>query len=161
MSTVNNQRSIVNKRRHCAAFTVIEILLVMGIFAILAGFTTINLLKPQTSSALQSTTTTLAADIKEQQIKAMVGDGEGTGTAQTYGVQFETNRYILFRDTPANPDSFTIDLEKSLTFTSLPQQILFTKRSGQTSPTSISIQHNQTAENKTLTINQYGAIDIN
>ena len=152
-------------------FTLIELALIMGIIAILVSFITINLLKPQTTASTVSTAQTLAADLKEQQIKAMAGDSEGTATAQAHGIYFEPTRYTLFRGTvfPAgDPSNFTINLETGLSLsTSFPQQqIVFTKRSGEvTSYTSgsdtITLSHTQSGEQKIITINRYGAITVN
>ncbi|OGD85668.1 hypothetical protein A2164_03070 [Candidatus Curtissbacteria bacterium RBG_13_35_7] len=160
-----NQITIHSHQRR-SAFTLIEILLVIAIFAILAGFTTINLIKPQTSASINSTVNTLVADIKEQQLKSMVGDTEGQSIAQTYGVRFETNRYILFHGmyNPSEPSNFEINLDSNTTFTNLPstQEFIFLKKSGEIiNPNSLTIQNNETNEQKTLTINRLGAITIN
>lgn len=110
---------------------------------------------------------TLVADTKEQQVKAMVGDSEGLADAQPHGIYFEVDRYILFRGSysPLEPSNFTINLDPNLTFSVLPpaQQIVFDKRSGEvaSAPSSLTLQHAQSGEQKIITINKIGAISIN
>lgn len=152
-------------------FTLIELALIMSIIAILVSFIGVNLLKPQTTASTSSTATILVSDLREQQIKTMAGDGEGTAAAQAHGIHFESTRYTLFRGTTysaGEPSNFTIDLESGLSLsTTLPQQqIVFVKRSGEVAgytsgQDTITLSHTQGGEQKTITINRYGAININ
>lgn len=146
-------------------FTLIELLLVMAIFAIIASFSVINLVKPQISSALNSTTTTLISDLKEQQIKSMVGDSEGTASSQRHGIRFETDRYILYRGnySPSESSNFTVNLDPSLRFSSLPsgQEVTFAKRSGETTVANLTLQHIQSGNLKNISINYLGSVVIN
>lgn len=144
-------------------FTIIELLLVMGIFALIISFISINLIKPQVSATLNSSTNTITSDIKEQQIRAMVGDSEASGNSQTYGVHFESDSYILFRGTysPTETSNFTVNLNPGLSFSATPQEIIFLKRSGETNPAAIILTHSQSGEQRTLSVNKVGAITIN
>ncbi len=156
----------VHWRQNRPGLTLVELLLVMGIFAIIFSFATINLLNPQQKSTINSTTTTLISDLKEQQIKAMIGASEGIGSPQSYGIRFETDRYILFRGnySATEPRNFTINLDSNLVFSSFPptQEIIFSKRSGEViDPGNLTIQHIQTNAQKTMVINKLGAIDVN
>ena len=138
----------------------------------LVSFTTINLLRPQNISSLESISTQVIADIRNQQIKAMVGDTEGQGSAQQFGIYFESNGYTLFRGPLYNnldTSNFKVQLEGDLTLTgiSLPfNQVVFEKRSGDVAgfingSNSFTIDHTSSGISKTLTINQYGAISTN
>ena len=157
-----------------SGFTVIELVIVMAIVALLTGLTTINFIKPQTSATTQSAINTLIADIKEQQIKAMAGDSEdstGATPAQPHGIYLEANKYTLFRGAsynPSEPNNFAVNLETGLTLsTTFPSsQLVFTKRSGEITSYSagsdtITVTNSQSGEQKTITINRYGAITIN
>src|SRR3989344_3525318 len=100
-----------------SGFTLIEVILVMGIFAILAGFTTINLLRPQQSADLNSTTTTIIADIKQQQARSILGETGGGPVAVVHGIYFENNKYTLFKGltySAADPANFVVDLSTGL-----------------------------------------------
>ena len=117
-------------------FTLIEVILAITIFALLASFTTINLLQPQTKATLDSTVTTLVADIKEQQTKAMAGDSLGSGTAQNHGIYFENTRYIIFKGpgyVASDPTNFVVNIDPSLSlYFNLPNsQIFFSQNSGE------------------------------
>lgn len=152
-------------------FTLIELALIMAIIAILTSFITINLLKPQTTASTAASATTLVSDLKEQQTKAMAGDSEGTATAQAHGIYFEPTHYTLFRGTvfsAGDPANFTINLETGLSLsTTLPQQqIVFTTRSGEVAnytagADTVTLNHTQSGEQKTITINRYGSIIVN
>lgn len=151
-------------------FTLIELMVVMGIFALMLGFASINLLRPQTQASLDTTVKTLVSDIRVQQIKAMAGDTQDTGSALDHGIYLESNRYTLFRGAynPTEPSNFIINLETGLQLTTtLPSsQIVFSKRSGEISgfvagQNTITLQNTQSAEQKIITINRYGAVTIN
>jgi prepilin-type N-terminal cleavage/methylation domain-containing protein len=67
-------------------FTIIELMIAMGIFVIITSLVTINLLNAQHIASIDSTVTTLIADLKQQQVKAMTGDTEGRGITDQYGI---------------------------------------------------------------------------
>lgn len=145
-------------------FTLPELLIVMGILAIIFTFTTPNLIHFQRKSALNTTVDTLLTDLKSQQIKAMVGDTQGSGVISDYGVYFETNRYILFRGSSYNPldsSNFPVNLDTSLTFTSV-SSVIFSKGSGEVSfaPISVVLDDTTNTDQKTIQTNVYGAITV-
>ena len=153
-----------------AGFTLIEVLMVMSIFAILAGFTTINLLGPQRSANLNATVTELTADIKQQQARSMLGDTSTGSVAVVHGVYFEAARYTLFVGSTysaADPANFVVDLPSSisLTTTLVPSQIVFDLVSGEVvnfssgaSTVTLSVTGGET---RTLNFNKYGSVSIN
>lgn len=151
-------------------FTLVEILLVMGLFAVLASFITINLIRPQTKASVDTTINTLAADLKEAQLKAMIGDSEGQLTAQTYGIFFSSNSYTIFRGTiynPADTSNFVINLDSTETLgnTFSGNQVVFARRSGEVASfingsNTITISDNG-GNSKTITINNLGVLSIN
>ena len=153
-------------------FTIIELLLVIGIFAIVATLATINLVKPQTQASVDSTTQTLTADLKQQQLKAMAGDSEGASSAQVHGIKFFSDRYILFRGSTyqvGESSNFEVKLETNITLTSInfpSAEVVFLRRSGEVlnytaGSNNVTIQNTQSSEQKTITVNRYGAITIN
>ena len=153
-----------------SGFTLIELTLILTIFAILITFTSINLLRPQFSSSFNPTTNTLIADLKEQQIKAMAGDSEGTGSQVQYGIFFEGDKYILFRGPTyivGNPSNFAIDLASDITITNnlSSSQIVFEINSGEwvayASSQNTVILQNLSGDQNTIGINRYGSVTIN
>jgi prepilin-type N-terminal cleavage/methylation domain-containing protein len=145
-------------------FSLIEITLVMSIMAILMGLITVNLFKFQHTSQLSSTLNSFLADCKEQQIKAMVGDTEGTGTISNYGVHFETSSYTLFRNTYGRAN-FVISIPSTLTFTTTfpSSQLIYTQGSGEISgftsgQNTVTMKDTVDGSQKVITFNRYGVV---
>ena len=144
----------ITVNRKTSGFTLVELMVVMGIFALMLGFTSINLIRPQTQANLDTTVTTLVSDLKQQQIRAMSGDGPSA-----YGVYLEPNRYTLFTGSiysAGATDNFSINMDGGVTL-SPTTQIVFAQRSGETSTTTITVTNTNSNQTKTITINQYGA----
>jgi prepilin-type N-terminal cleavage/methylation domain-containing protein len=149
-------------------FTLIELLIVIGIIAIVSSFAVINLIRPQTKASLDSTLTPLVSDIKEQQLKAMVGDGSGS-TPSAYGIYFETNKYTIFKGNTyslSDTNNFIVNLQgdTSITNTFTSNQIVFSQRSGEvvgfSSPNN-TLTISSGGDSKTITVNALGNININ
>jgi len=118
-----------------SGLTLVELLITMGIFAIIFSFATINLLKPQRKASVDAAASTLVSDIKQQQAKAMASDSGSAGDLQNHGIYFENNRYILFQGSSyqaANPLNFSVDLSpNTIILNNLPSsQIVFSKNNG-------------------------------
>jgi prepilin-type N-terminal cleavage/methylation domain-containing protein len=163
---------MVNKEKIQSGFTLIELLMVIGIFGILVMVATVNMIKPQVSASIYNATSTLMADIKQQQLKAMLGDTQGETSSQAFGVYFETNQYTLFNGTSYNagdPNNFVISLQDGMIITNInfpSSQVVFSKRSGEISEyllgsDNITIRHDSAGEEKTITTNKYGALTLN
>lgn len=161
---------LLNKRSWHNGFTLIEVVVVMGIFVILAGFATINLLRSQRSADLNSTTTSIIADIKQQQARSILGETSGGSSAVVHGVYFESNRYTLFAGstyTAGDPANFVVNLSSGLTLTTAfpSSQVTFNLQSGEiTGFTGSSNSVTLTASGgqvKTLTLNKYGVFSVN
>ena len=142
-------------------FTLPELIITMGIIAILFGFISINLIRLQRHSYLTTTVDTLVSDLYSQQNKAMVGDTEGRATADEYGVHFETNKYSFFHGLSYSASDFDVELDPSLQFLST-TDIIFSKGGGEVSGAPITVILNDITNNeqKTLQINKYGAITV-
>jgi prepilin-type N-terminal cleavage/methylation domain-containing protein len=151
-------------------FTLIELLLVMGLFAVLSGFVVVNMLRPQIGAEVDTTISVLASDIKAQQIKAMVGDTDGEISAQPHGIYFQSDRYILFSGasySAGDPTNFEVLLRAGSTFGTISfssSQLIFSSTDGLVSgfvggSNSVVLNHDAGAQ-QTLTVNRYGAVDI-
>ncbi|HSX09695.1 MAG TPA: prepilin-type N-terminal cleavage/methylation domain-containing protein [Candidatus Saccharimonadales bacterium] len=145
-------------------FSVIEVSLVVAIISVLIGLATVNLFKFQHTSQLSSALNSFLADTKEQQIKAMVGDTEGTGTFANYGVHFETNSYTLFR-TSYGTSNFVISLPSNVSFTTtLPSsQLIYLQGSGEVSgftsgQNTVTMRDTLDGSQKVITFNRYGVV---
>lgn len=152
-------------------FSLLEVLVVMGLIAILTGLTVTNLIRPQTTASIDGVVNTLAADIKSQQLKAMVGDSLSASSAQEHGVRVQPTNYTLFKGASyagGDTDNFTLqqgsDISLSTTFPS--SVLIFTKAAGEVSgfvngSNTITVTNTVSGQVKTLTVNRYGAVTIN
>ncbi|MBI3397590.1 hypothetical protein HY045_03885 [Candidatus Woesebacteria bacterium] len=144
-------------------FTISELLVVMAIAIILWTLATMIFIRPQERVNLDLVVTTLAADIKAQQTKAMTGDG-----GSNYGIHFEVHRYILFTGTTYNstdPNNFVVKVDSpvqviNITLTS--SDLIFQKGSGETDISTghdgLTIQNSSGGSSKAFVINKYGSI---
>lgn len=161
---------LLKKRFKQSGFTLIEVVVVMGIFVILASFATINLLRPQRSADLNSTVTSIIADIKQQQARSMLGEDAGGSSAVVHGVYFESNRYILFAGpvySAADASNFVVNLSSGLTLaTAFPgSQVTFNLQSGEitgfiggSNTVTLTATGGQV---KNLALNKYGVVSVN
>lgn len=149
-------------------FTLIELLIVIGLFSILSVFATINLIRPQTKASVDSGLTTIVADLKQEQIKSMVGDSEGLSSAQTFGIYFGGTSYTVFRGSSyssSDTSNFEVKLDTNLVLSSTfpSNQVVFARRSGEVSgfvngANTITITNSADGETKTISVNQLGVI---
>jgi len=151
--------------RNNRGFTFPELMVVTAILLMLAGLTLGNLFSLRQNVSISTSVDTLIADIKEQQIKAMIGDTEGRATADSYGIFFEATRYSLFHGTysTTDPGNFVVNLDQSVQFTdsTFPSnQIIFAPQSGEVgfSTGAITIKDPKSAKQRTITINKYGVV---
>lgn len=150
-------------------FVFSEVIIIIGIIGVLFGLVTINLFKLQTSSSLNTTATALVLDLKSQQLKTMVGETEGRQATDSYGIYFDSNRYVLFHGlsyTEGEPTNFTVSLDRNLQFASVTfpnSSIIFLKGSGEVlgfaaQANTITLKSLGDNKQKTITINKYGVI---
>lgn len=149
--------------------TLTEMLLIVGLVLSLIGLSSINLTSSLDRASINSTASVVVADMLQQRLKAMVGDTEGRGTIDSYGVKFENNRYILFHGTTypiGDPDNLIINLDTNLEFSSvtfLNSEIIFTKGSGEIAgfaagSNSVMLRNKNDTNTKTIIFNKYGVI---
>lgn len=142
--------------------SLVELILIMSIMATLTGLITINLVNSQQRASLSSLVQNLISDIRQQQIKAMVGDTEGGTSANSYGVHIDSNKYVLFRGTSyvvTEPSNFAVNMPNNMIFMTPGLDIIFSKVSGEISaPASFQLQDTTNGNTKTIQINRYGVI---
>jgi len=153
-------------------FTLVELMIVIGIILILFGLSWINFTSLPSRATLQTDSVALINDLKSQQMLAMTGDTSvGETEVSNYGVHFETTTYTLFKGnayTSGAAGNFTIELgNANLSFTdNLPvsanHTIVFTKGSGEIvgyDPTkaSVTITDSLTGTPRLIKLNKYGA----
>lgn len=152
-----------------AGFTLVELLLVIGLVGVLTSVTIISLIQPQRSASLSGTVEVLVADLRQQQLKAMSGDSMTASSAQPHGIYVESNKYTLFKGSGysgSDTDNFVVQpdgVSFSTNFAS--SEVAFQKASGEPSgfnPSANTITvSNLSGESKTITINRYGVVTVN
>lgn len=149
-------------------FTFPEVIVILGIVAVLFGIVTVSLLRIQRSPQVLTTATILMTDIKSQQLKAMMGDTEGSGMRDFYGVAVEPSRYVLFAGNtyiPGNPTNAPVEFGPSLlASTTIPGgTLLFAKGSGEIighidGADTVTLTNIDSDQAVTLRVNSYGVV---
>lgn len=150
-----------------SGFTLIELIVVMGIILMLFGFVSFNSVSVERKTSLNSTADNLVSDMATQQTKAMLG--AGTTSGNSYGIYFEQDKYTLFEGTTyssSNPSNFIVSLNSAIVFTNITfpsNSIIFSARTGEINGFSsvqntITIQDSQSTKTETITVNRYGVV---
>jgi prepilin-type N-terminal cleavage/methylation domain-containing protein len=145
-------------------FSLIEMVVAMGLLLLLLGFITLNLVSNQRRTSLEVTVEALISDLRAQQIKAMTGATGGSGTGQNFGIYFASSSYTLFRGnsySASDTHNLVIALDPNYVFANAGQTVSFTRRSGmvigyQASQNTIVLQDATNNDTRTITFNQYG-----
>lgn len=144
-------------------FTLVELLISIGIVSLLLGLTTINLLNVQRTTSVTAALEKLNADMKSQQIKAMNGAGSGG----SFGVHLSSNTYILFHGASYNPNDPTnsqvlLDSNIALSSTFTGDTVVFDQRTGEVCLLActkmITVRNTSGTEQQTMTLNRYGTV---
>ncbi|MFH0979377.1 MAG: prepilin-type N-terminal cleavage/methylation domain-containing protein [Candidatus Roizmanbacteria bacterium] len=159
--------------------TLVEIIIVIGIIAILSTFASFNIVRSRNVVSLDSTVSSLINDIKSQQIQAMSGFTQAGVQNPYYGIYFdsniEPNRYILFHTASYQLDdsaNFPINLDQDNKFIlpiNLPDnQIVFASSSGEIKDFdpnfnpdhsyNITLKNINSNEQKTIYFNKFGVV---
>lgn len=148
--------------------TLVELLVVLGILAIIFSFTMVNIAPLRDRASLNTVTDVLLSDIRQQQLKAMIGDTEGNTARSPYGIYITSDAYTVFPGASYSADNtknFTIQVDESaaLLTTITNNTLLFASGSGEfinyeEDADSITVRIKQTGEQKVIRFNQYGVI---
>lgn len=159
---------VVEKRSSGAGFTLVELLLVMGIIGVLLTISSILLLNLLPKASLKSESEVLISQLRSQQLSAMSGEAYNTEEPSYFGIYFQNQTYTLFRGTdydPAEIDNYemVVDEPIQLSTTFPDQKVVFEAGSGEIlnftpGSSSITLSNSQTNETKTINLNQYGVV---
>lgn len=149
-------------------FTISELSLTIGIFAILFAIGSIILLRAQPTATLITTVDSFVADTKQQQIKAMSGFTGSSSAGDSFSIFVSQNSYTLFRGLAYNAsdaENNQIQIDSTLSISStFPSNVLtFTKGSGempsfQSGHDTVTFQNTVTGATKIVKFNIYGTI---
>ena len=150
------------KRLNSKGLTLVELTVAIALFTILSSFLLFDITSQKTFADFESTEDLIFVTVKEAQNLAMATRTE------SYGVRFETDRFVLFQGSTYNPgdaSNLVTALGSNLTIDSitLPSgDIIFSPLIGEAvSQGSFVLKDTGGSETKTFTINQFGAIDVN
>lgn len=157
-----------NKMALKDGFTLVELLVVLGLFLIVFTLSNVSLSGMIARNSSSEFTQTFISDLNRQQNRAMTGE-TASGSATAYGIKFSPTTYTLFSGTTfsdAEPTNINIQLPKDLQFENinlLQDQILFNQGSGEVRnyvATASSIQLRNTTSNavQTFQVNELGVI---
>lgn len=149
-------------------FSFPELLVVIGIIAILSGLISVNLLGVGHRASVASSLEELLADIEKTRYEAMHGV-DATTTPLLHGIHFSPNQYVLFEGATFDPNSstnvtITLPAPMALTDIEFPGgTVMFAGASGEIvgfSPTSASVAiiDTVTSEKHTVTLNALGTV---
>lgn len=149
-------------KKNCYGFSLIELIVVMSIIVTLIGLVTINLTSIQQRVSLNSIVQNLISDIRQQQVKAMIGDSEGRASVSPYGMHIDAGQYVLFHGisySESDTSNFKVSLPSNIQFVTPNLDIIFSNISGEISATaSIQLQDTTNNNTKTVQINKYGVV---
>jgi len=154
-------------KKNQSGSTLIELVLVMAIASILFGFLTFNLISEQKTVTVDGISDALISDMSTQQNKAMLGTGTTNGNS--YGIYFQSDKYILFTGTTyssTNSANFTVPLTSGYSISNITfpnNTIVFSAITGEVNGflnghNTVKIQDLQSFKTKTLTVNRYGVV---
>lgn len=151
-----------------SGFTLVELLLVMGISMLLMGFITINLVTALHNTSVSASADRLIADLKSQQTNAMNGASESMASGDSYGIYIGTNTYVLFHGiiyNPFDPDNFPVNSDGTVSYsTTFPLSvIIFSQGSGEImdysdAANTITVKNVSGNEQQTIRLNKYGVV---
>lgn len=155
------------KKTQKLGFTLVELLLVIGIFAVLASFASLNFFSTYSRSNLGAARDVLKADLKSAQSSAMSGAGQNGATVPGWGIIVNnSSSYTLFPGTvydPNNSLNFTTTLPSDITIsTNFPSsRVVFLHASGEIDnfvSGADTFTLSSPTENQVIRFNQYGTI---
>lgn len=149
-------------------FTLTELLLVIGLVAIILSFSIVNILPLRDRASINTLTSTVIADIRQQQLKAMIGDTQGNGVRTPHSIYFTGTTYTTYPGvtySAQNQHNFTVTVDDSVEFvnTFLNNTLTFASGSGaftnyDPSNNTLIVRVKQTGQQKVITFNQYGVV---
>lgn len=146
-------------------FTLLELLVVIGILAVLTIFTVPFLGSSIGRNELKSTTWEMVDALRQAQSKSMAGKSDNV-----WSVHFESKKFVLFKGAVYNvvdPDNDVHDLPNVLSITAISlngagTDMTFDARKGSTSQFGIiTMQDDNSQETKIITVTAVGKIDYN
>ena len=149
-------------------FTILEIVIVIAFLLILTSMVLPTSLRFRSSGDINAVINNFISDAKNQQIKAMLGDTEGGGIVDKYGIYLTSNKYVLFHGSTyssSDTNNLSINMKSGIQIlNSFPNNsIIFIQKSGEiasynSGSDTITIKDNNNSISRILKFNKYGSI---
>ncbi|HOZ03435.1 MAG TPA: prepilin-type N-terminal cleavage/methylation domain-containing protein [Candidatus Woesebacteria bacterium] len=162
-TTAQSQPSLSKK-----GFTLVELILVMGIMGVLLTLSSILLMDLIPKTSLTVTVERLVADLRYQQLMTMSGHTEQVGVGQNYGVYFATDKYILFGGDTYDSDNSSnfqqvVDAGLGIETGFVESQVVFNRASGEIlnyvpDEDWVKVTDSITGREVTIKLNKYGVV---
>jgi len=140
------------KRKFNPGFSLIEIMVVLGMISILAAASFLNVSKKRNMIILEDAQANLVTALE----KARSNSQAGIGTLP-HGVRIESNKFTVFEGNPAEGKT-TVFPSSILTNQSIPLNIIFHRISGTSNASTIIIKNPSNGTEKIINIFQDGRI---
>lgn len=151
---------------HERGLTLLELILVIGIFALITGVASVQLANFQRGTVLESASKDMVSALRLAHDKAMLGeDGNINGQGDPWGIRFANSTadtYASFYGATYNVNNVkeTTYLSPPLTFSTPAEgnntDVIFTKLSGTTTASSITLTDG--SQTKTITVDTSGRV---
>lgn len=151
-----------------AGFTLVELIMVLGIVAIIFSISLIGLSVFGPGDDLEGFYEVFITNLKQQQVYALTGQTSGQGNNGDYGIYIDDNKYVLFKGEgydEENSSNFEIGSDDFLLSTTFPQStIMFTKDGGvindyTAGSNTISFEHLHDNKRIVVSLGEYGTIE--
>ncbi len=151
------------------AFTLIELIVAIGVISIFLLTVLPNMLAPVTRSSFAESLALLSSDMRTQQLKAMLGSAENSVGPTVYGIHLNVDNYVMFSGPgyqAANPLNFTVNLDPGLIFSfiDLPgADAVFSTGSGQilnfNDTRTFTLLDSRSGQSLIISVNKFGVVD--
>ncbi|MBM2820875.1 MAG: hypothetical protein HW405_635 [Candidatus Berkelbacteria bacterium] len=145
------------------SYTLIEILIVIGILAILTGLASLSIVSFGKSSDIDTSKTIVVGAFKEARAQSMAVVDD-----KSWGVHLETNKAVIYADSgsgysPSDQANYSKVLETNTTLTWIltggGAEVLFEKRTGKTQNSGTITLSGSAAVSREIIINSEGMIE--
>jgi prepilin-type N-terminal cleavage/methylation domain-containing protein len=145
-------------------FSLIELLTVIGLLSLIAGFALIMNLDDYRSFQFRDERNVLVTLLQKARSQAVnnVCLGVGCTDGQPHGVHIESGKYVIFQGSVYNPSSSTnqsFDANNTMTTTVSSPEVVFGQLSGQVAADWTITLQNQFGKTVSIQINKEGRID--
>ncbi|MDD5040218.1 MAG: type II secretion system protein [Patescibacteria group bacterium] len=141
-----------------AAFTLVEVLVVIAILGMIVGLAIPFYQSFQSDSEVDNRTAEIVQALRHAQVRAMASEA-----LSAWGVYFATHEYVTFRGavySPADPMNERVEVDQPLSITTgAGSAVVFSPVAGTATGAGAIVIESSTGASRTITINGIGVVD--